>query len=85
MAREKRRGKGSAVRGRREAGWSGGERTRTDGGGIRSKAAVGRVSRQAGGVNMGPLGRDVPEYGTGCRRRGGRTETDPFQDIQYPE
>ena len=46
-----------------------------------SRPAGGRVGRE----NMGPLGGDVPRYGT-CRRRwGGRTDTNPFRYLQYLE
>ena len=38
-----------------------------------------------GGETTGPLARDVTVYSTGCRRRGGRTDTNPFQDIYYME
>ena len=34
---------------------------------------------------MGLLRGDVTGYRTGCRRRGGRTEADPFQNPQYPD
>ena len=40
---------------------------------------------QAGEENTGLLVGDVPGYGTGFRRRGGRTDENPFWDLQYPE
>ena len=52
---------------------------------LRSGPYGGSACRQAGGEKTVLLGGGVPGYGTVCRRRGGRTDADPFRYLQYLE
>ena len=53
---------------------------------VRGVSEAGRPEGgRTGRENTEPLGGDVPEYGTGCIRRGERTDNYPFWDIKYPE
>ena len=45
----------------------------------------GRAGGWAGVENTGPLGGDFLGYGTDRIRLGGRTDSDPFWYLQYPE
>ena len=71
--------------GRREAGSCAreGERAGRAGSGS-GRQEEGHAGGQAEKIS-GPLGGDVPVYRTDRRRRGGRMDADPFQDLQYPK
>ena len=67
---------GRPERGREEDIREGGEVTWDQGG---------RRLGWAGGENVGLLVGYVPDYRTACRRQGGRTDDNPFWDVQHPE
>ena len=74
------KGQGAVSEGDRQAGGRG-----DNGRGGPAQELDGRRKGSRAEKISGPLGGDVPGYGTDRRRRGGRMDADPFIYLLYPE